>query len=512
MSEDQPQRSSKPPRQETLDPLNDSPPLEATDVDAGGLGKGGWIVAARVTSQAAQFLTMLIAARFMGPAEFGVFALLSAVAIGMTRFSEAGWREYVMTVDDPAATDQANVLALICGIASLTVGLIAGPGLLMLGDHASSAVVMMLMAPWVLLTTLIATQSGFLVKHKQLRVLALTQIAGEIAGLLAAVTTFALNGGIFGLVASKLGTQITVLALSLAVTRWFPVTSLRPEIAREAYVFSRRILATRLISFAQDNISIFVIGAVVGPAGAGLFRAAYRLVGALFEVVSEPVRLLAWSTFRRERPGPAANRLIRLTLIVATPLLVGFAVCAEDIVRLLLGPDWVASAPLVVAFALAAWLNTFNIVTEPLLVMSGRIDLVPRLSLAGTVLHLIFLVSLAPFGILWIAVGQAVAAACMLPVILRIQQRSGGVSLRGLVRHLLPALLGAALLVLAVSTVRTALPDTSLIVRMVTEIVAGALAYLAVVAALVPRHAWRLQEAPVIGITPDLDGKSRTAT
>jgi len=497
MSEEQSHRSTKPPRQEIPDSSNDTLSLEATGGDTGrGLAKGGWIVAARVVSQAAQFLTMLVAARVMGPGEFGAFALLSAVAIGMTRFSEAGWREYVMTVDDPAAAAQANVLALICGIVSFAVGLIASQGLFMLADDASSADVMMLMALWVLLTTLTATQSGTLVKRNQLRSLALTQIAGEVAGFLAAVTTFALNGGIFGLVASKLGMQITVLALSLSVTRWFPLVRVRGEIAREAYVFSRRILATRLIGFAQDNVSIFAIGALVGPAGAGLFRAAGRLGGALFEVVSEPVRLLAWSTLRCESPGPAANRLLRLTLIVATPLFVGLAVTADNVVHMLLGPNWAASAPLLVAFALAGWLNTLNIVTEPLLVMSGRIDLVPRLSLVVTVLHLIFLVALAPFGILWIAVGQVVATAGTLPLILRILQRNGGISLRELVRHSSPALLGAALLVVAVWAVRMALPEgTSNALQMAVEIGAGALAYLAVIAALVPRHVWKLQEA-----------------
>jgi O-antigen/teichoic acid export membrane protein len=497
MSEEQSHGSTEPRRQEILDPSNDTPLLQATGGDTGsGLRKGGWIVAARLVSQSAQFLTMLVAARVMGPAEFGGFALLSAGAIGLTRFSEAGWREYVMTVDDPAAAAQANVLALICGIVSFIIGLVASLVLLMLDEDASIAGMVILMALWVLLATLTATQSGILVKRNQLRALALTQIVGEIAGFLAAVLTFRLYGGIFGLVASKLGMQITVLALSLSVTRWFPRARVRRETAREAYVFSRRILATRLIGFAQDNVSIFVIGALIGPAGAGLFRAAGRLGGALFEVVSEPVRLLAWSTLRPEKPGPAADRLLRLMLIVATPLFVGLAVTADDVVYLLLGPNWAACAPLLVLFALAGWLNTLNIVTEPLLVMSGRIDLVPRLSLAVTVLHLAFLLALAPFGILWIAVGQAVAALCTLPLILRIQQRSGGISLRKLVHHSSPALVGAVLLILAVWAVGMALSeDMHLAVRMAVKIGAGALAYFIVIAALVPRHVWKLQEA-----------------
>jgi O-antigen/teichoic acid export membrane protein len=456
--------------------------------------KGGWIVAARVVSQAAQFLTMLVAARIMEPAEFGIFALVSALAIGMTRVSEAGWREYVMSVDDPAAAAQANVLALACGTLSLVAGLVVGASLRLLGN-ATVAGVMALMAIWVLLTTLAATQSGILVKRNQLRPLAVTQIAGEAAGFLAALATFAWGGGIFGLVASRLGMQAVVMGLSLAVTRWFPLVAPRREAARAAYLFSRRILVTRLIGFAQENVSILVIGALVGPAGAGLFRAAGRFGSALYEVVSEPVRVLAWSTLRPDAPGPAANHLLRLTIIVATPLFIGLAMVADDVVASLLGPGWAASAPLLVAFSLAGWLSTPNMVTEPLLVMRGRIDLVPRLSFAIATLHLVVLVVVAPFGTFWIAVGQTVAAAATLPVILRILRHKGGVSLRELGRQALPALVGATLLIAAVSAVRMALPaDTDPAVRLAIEVTVGALAYLVVIATLVPRQVWTFEE------------------
>jgi O-antigen/teichoic acid export membrane protein len=348
----------------------------------------------------------------------------------------------------------------------------------------------------VLLTTLAATQSGILVKRNQLRPLAISQITGEVAGFVAALATFAWGGGIFGLVASRLVMQTVVIGLSLSITRWFPLVALRRDAARAAYLFSRRILVTRLIGFAQENVSILAIGALVGPAGAGLFRAAGRFGSALYEVVSEPVRVLAWSTLRPDAAGAAANRLLRLTIIVATPLFIGLAVVADDVVASLLGQGWAESAPLLVAFSIAGWLGTPNMITEPLLVMQGRIDLVPRLSFAIATLHLVVLVAAAPFGIFWIAVGQALAAAATLPVILRILQRKGGVSLRELGVHALPALLGAALLMAAVSAVRMALPaETYPAVRLTVEVIVGALAYLVMIAALVPRQVWMLGQS-----------------
>ncbi len=459
--------------------------------------KGSWVVLARITSQVSQFLILLIAARSMTPADFGAFALLSALAVGLTRFSEAGWREYVMTVEEPAARAQTNTLALLCGLAAFAIGCVAAAGIWEFRPSATGALVMLLMGAWVIPTTLCATQAGVMVARGQLQLLSVVQIVGEIVGFGAALATFALDGGIYGLVAGKLGMQLTVLLLSIAVTRWFPLATLDMRTARDAISFSQRILVTRIVSFLQDNLSLFAIGAIVGPASAGLFRAAGRLAGSLFELVAEPVRLLAWSTFRGPDPGRAANRLIGLTIIIAAPLFVGLALCAENAVGLLLGREWTDAAPLLVAFAIAALFNSLNAITEPLLVMRGHIKVVPKLSIALTAINLAALVAAAPFGIFWIAVAQALVAIALLPVVLAVQSRLGGVSVRSIAGRCAPAFAGTAALVAGVFLARALEPgQLSNVTRLALDVAVGGLAYLAVVALLVPRHVWRLQDAP----------------
>ncbi len=459
---------------------------------SGTVGRGSWVVAARLVSQGAQFLTMLAAARVMDLADFGAFALLSALAIGLARVSEAGWREYVMTAEDAEARAQANILALLCGLAALAIGILASGWLYLVAQEPRGAAVTAPMALWVLLTTLSATQAGALVRDGRLAALAITQIAGELAGFAAALAVFAAGGGIFGLVAAKLASQLCVLAACLLATRWFPVAPLRPAKAREAFHFSRRILATRLVAFAQDNASLFAIGFLVGPAGAGLFRAAGRLAGSLLELVAEPLRLLAWSDLRKGDPGRAAGRLLSLALLVSTPLFVGLAVTAEEAVDILLGPGWGESAPLLGAFALAGLLSVAGVITEPLFVVKGRIDLVPPVTLAVSLVKLLALVAAAPFGIGWIAVAQFAATLVTLPVILHLQQRVGGLSLRQLTRGVLPCFLGAGALVAAVLAARAGMPDAwSLPVRFGVLAGLGAAAYLATVALLLPGSAWR---------------------
>src|SRR5690606_7472514 len=75
-----------------------------------------WTVVARAISQAAQFALLVVGARFMGPIEFGVFSLVSATAVGLSLFAQAGWRDCVVSVEGDQLRAHVNTLACISGL------------------------------------------------------------------------------------------------------------------------------------------------------------------------------------------------------------------------------------------------------------------------------------------------------------------------------------------------------------------------------------------------------------
>ena len=87
------------------------------------MGSGGntlnvvFSVSERLVAQAAQFAVFIVAARILGPAEFGVFALASAVAFLFFRGAEAGWAPFIMSHDgDVSVPLQVLFIAIVTGI------------------------------------------------------------------------------------------------------------------------------------------------------------------------------------------------------------------------------------------------------------------------------------------------------------------------------------------------------------------------------------------------------------
>lgn len=453
------------------------------------IGRGSWVFASKLVSQGAQFLLILLAAHFLSPAEFGVFALLSAVSVGITRISEAGWREFIMSSAEEDALRQANTLALFCGIGALVIGLAVAAAFSIYGLGRAVAASMALMSVWALCTTVTAAQAGILVRRGSLRTLARIQIAAEVVGLVTGALTFVVGGGLLGLAVGRLASQILSLGGSLLASRWFPIVRPVGRNGRDAFVFSRQILATRLLSYMQDNAALFAVGAIVGPGGAGLFRGAGRLAGALRDLLAEPVRLLAWSMMQEKNAGVAVDRLTQLTILLATPFFAGLAMTSETTVAVLLGPEWHDAAPLLAAFAIAGCLSIPNVATEPLLAAAGRVDLVPKISLASTLLMLTTLVALAPLGIEWVAIGEVIASLVILPANLWIQHRFGGTSPKRFLTALGPALAATAVLVVAIIVTRWSIGALEpAIVKLAAEVAVGAAAYGAVAFLLAPKE------------------------
>ena len=94
-----------------------------------------------------------------------------------------------------------------------------------------------------------------------------------------------------------------------------------------------------------------LIGAVFGPANAGIYNVAKRLRLALQIVAAAPVNGIAMPALAEAQGDQARFTTVLLTattivLAVCGPVFLGAAVVSRDIIVLVFGPQWAAAAPL----------------------------------------------------------------------------------------------------------------------------------------------------------------------
>ena len=440
------------------------------------LGDTALTVAERIISQVAQFTIFVLAARILGPADYGVFALVAASAILLLRVAEVGWAPFIMSQSgDDTVPRQVLLIAIFAGILVGGVGL-AGAGVAQIMNASHDIVwLTLLFSVWVMLANTSSAQKGVLIWQGRMKASAICEIAGEIVGLIVGAATLLTGWGLLALAFARLAYQTTHLTLSFAITRLGPKTGMTRDLMRELWVFSAQIFTSRMLINIRLYTATFIIGGFLGPTAVGLFRAADRLVSAAAEVIAVPGQLLAWTLLRKARDGGDAetrqarinaqvSQHIKMITMAGAPLLIWLMVMSDEVIGGLLSAEWAAAAPLVAILAISRLLFIFGILTEPLMSIVGQAGRLPAFTLLVLIVSVVLTLIAAQFGVYAVAWAQVLIAAIVLAATVWLFRKHAGVdwglvavALRG---ALAPLAVGVGFLMIAdVAAAPFGLPD-----------------------------------------------------
>ena len=412
------------------------------------MGSGGntlnvvFSVSERLVAQAAQFAVFIVAARILGPAEFGVFALASAVAFLFFRAAEAGWAPFIMSHDgDVSVPLQVLFIAIVTGILVGVFGALTAVGIdAVFGLEAGLLKLMLLFSIWVVIANAASAQTGILIWLGRIRASSLCEISGEVTALVVAVVALKSGEGVLALAYGRLTAQSVTLLSSLAVTRRLPMLGMSAQVRRELWAFSSQIFGARMLVQMRLHFVTLIIGSYLGPSAAGLFRAAERLVGALTELIWVPGQIMAWSTLRRARDEGDSDprsqqsrinvqlaRLLFALIMLGAPLLLWTIIMREEIVLGLLGSEWALCAPLVAVLAIGRLLLFVGITTEPLLSITGQARRMPGFMASLFCVSIVLTLVCAPYGLMPLAWSQVAISSISLIATIRLFSKHSGI-------------------------------------------------------------------------------------
>lgn len=427
------------------------------------LGDTALTAAERILSQIAQFTVFVVAARILGPADFGVFALVSASAILLLRVAEFGWAPFIMSHDgDDQVPRQVLFVAIVAGIVIGALGIFGSRLAPLFGANAEFATLLALFSIWVMLATASQAQKGVMIWQQNMKASALCEIAGELVGLVVAIASLLSGWGLLALAFARLSAQTTHLVLSFLFTRLKPLTGMTSDLVKDLWVFSSQIFVSRMLINIRLYVATFIIGGFLGPAAVGFFRAADRLVSAAGEVIAVPGQLLAWTLIRKARDeGDSAGQAARINAQVSqhikflfgasAPVFTWMVVMSPELIGGLLSEEWAPAAPLVAILAVARMLFTFGIVTEPLMSIAGQAKRLPAFTLGVLIMSVILTLISVSFDVYAVAWAQVLIAGLVTLATIWLFRTYAGIQWRGVFtaigRVLLPYGCGVAALV-----------------------------------------------------------------
>jgi len=415
---------------------------------------------------AAQLISTVVLARLLGPSDFGLVAMVSAITWFLAIFQDLGLstatiQKHEISHDEVTALFWVNV-AVSFALALMVVGL--APVLAFFYHQPQLIGIARVMSLGFILGGLGIQHQAILQRQMRFTTLAAINVASYSAGAAVAVAMALAGAGYWALVALPLVPNGARTAAWWVACRWRPGRLRRTAGLRDLLAFGGYLTGFNTVNYVARNLDNVLIGWRWGPAALGQYSRAYSLLLMPLQQISIPISNVAISALSRLQDDPdryrRAYRQILEKLTLLTSPLVAFLIGTSGwVIAVVLGPQWQEAA------RIFAWLGVAALV-QPIAGTAGWLfttqhrgrELLTWGFIGAAIAVTSFVVGL-PYGPVGVAEAYAMSNVLVFtPALIWHVGRRGPVSSRDIVAaSLRPWLLGLAVLV-AIATLRFFLP------------------------------------------------------
>ena len=425
-----------------------------------------WTAALRWPAQAISWAATAYAARLLAPSDYGLVSM-AMLGIGLVRMVEDLGLDAVLVQDRSIVGDRQARLAgfvLLAGaLLSLLFVALAVPLAGFFGEQQVAPIVMLLSLLCVGDALQVVPRAA-LQREMRFARLAWAQFLQVVVTQGTLVLGATLGWGVWSLVFNTLAGSAAVTALLL----WWHPFPVRPP--RGLASLSRpllqgwRVLASRIAYYGYSNADQLVVGKLLGKEALGAYSFATTLSTTLTQEIASVVSKVVPGILSAVQTDPLQLRryfllLTELVALVTLPMSAGIALTADEVVRLVLGPQWEAVVTPLRWLCLYAAFYTSQLLVGPVLLWTGQFRANMWCSvLAGIGLPLAFLAGaqegLPGVALAWVLVFPLVNIPAM-----RIAFRTMDSGLLDWLRALLPAGMSCAVMAVALHLLRPQLPS-----------------------------------------------------
>ena len=393
----------------------------------------------KYVSQLVQLVTLAVMSRLLTPAEIGLYLVANTVIMLAENFRWFGVGIYIVQI--PVLKRECLRSAFTINLAmSLGIGLaifLASGAIARFYDAAELAHLLRVSALAFCAVPFSSPIIPMLQRELAFGTLAWLNVASALVG---AVITVALGFAGFGPVSyvwGYVGAGVCLTAAAIAIRPDFGVFVPSLHDARKILSFGGVSTAVTVVNMASDMLPRLAFGKLIGFDAAGLYGRALTLCQIPDRAVLsalQPVVLPAMAAHARDGGDlrQVYTRGLSLVTAVQWPVLILLALLADPVVRVLLGAQWDAAAPLLRLMAVASMALAPAFMTFPVLVTMGRLRDTLWSSLISLPVSMLITIGAATHSVTAVAASLLVTAPFQMAVALFFVRRAIGLDLRGL--------------------------------------------------------------------------------
>lgn len=464
----------------------------APDTELRGRATAGlfWASVETWSRQIVSLLVFLVLARLLGPADLGRFAFAVVFLEFLRLFVDEAIGEAIVQL--PVISDQHlntafwfnNAVGFVLCLstffsAPVIGGWVGGPEMVHLFEAMSLLLV---------LGTLTGVHQALLRRQFHYQVLAIRSVSGITIGGMIGVTLAWKGYGLWALVAQQATERIVAIVVLWIGSSWKPRFGGSVTCLKDLLKYTAPAVLARSTDFAVWQLDRAALGIVYPPEVLGAYVLARQVMTTVNGMLLFPTTNVMFGFLSRLQGDAllqAVATMLHLMSLVMMPIFIGLSLVSADLVIVIFGSQWGASAAVLPVLVIAGIPYFLALLFLTVSRSRGAPGKWMWVSSTVFVTNMALIALLHPFGLVALAMAFAIRDCLLIPFYLLMLRQLCGLQINEAVCHMMMPAIGTSVMAVAVLCARSAFPGlASGVPNLVLSVTIGVVAYVSVMAVL----------------------------
>lgn len=369
-----------------------------------------WKFVERMSAQLVTFVVSIILARLLTPQDYGAIALIMVFITLSNVLITSGFSSALIQKKDADQIDFSSVFFFntAFGIVIYVVLYLGAPSIATFYNMPALCSALRVLAIVIPIMAANSVQQAYVSRKMIFKKFCYSTLAGSIFSGIVGVGMAYAGMGIWALVAQYIVNNAVNMLVLFLVLDWHPSLVFSIKRTKTLFSYGWKLLCSGLLDTGYSQLRSLLIGKLYTSTDLGFYNRGQQYPQIIVNNINESISSVLFPFLAQKQEDFSevkryTRRAIQISSYIMWPMMVGLAVCAEPLVRLMLTDKWLPCVPYlwIACFTYGIWpIHTANL--EALKAV-GRSDLFLKLEIVKKVIGIIVLILTIPHGVMMMA-------------------------------------------------------------------------------------------------------------
>ncbi|MGY0204128.1 lipopolysaccharide biosynthesis protein [Acinetobacter soli] len=361
------------------------------------LNNAKWVALSQATKILCQIINLVVLARLIPPAEYGLIAMAGViVALGFL-FRDMGTSAALIQKENLTEELKNAVfwLNVITGIALAILISCISPLVADYFRQTKLVYVLLLLSLTFPIASLSASHLALMERESKFKIIAFIESGSSLIATILAIYAAYNDWGVYSLVVQSLFNALISSILFWNLSYWKPSINgyIYLKEIKQIFIFSGNLVAFNFINYFYRNADRWIIGRTMQSSILGAYDLSYKIMLFPLQTLTFVVGRALFPVISRLQDNDEEfnKTFLRITVFIAMisfPLMVGLFVLRNEFVNIVFGSKWYMVGNILFWLAPIGIMQSLNSSTGGILTAKGKTNILFFLGIVGAVLTL----------------------------------------------------------------------------------------------------------------------------